>query len=422
MLSHIRIVYNGGKILEKINYEIIKQNPPITAVMNITDDCNLRCKYCFTHPHPTTMSLETGIEAVKWLTENYFKRQEEDRQAPHINFFGGEPTLRYEELMVPLMEWTDKNINPKLPLEHQFSWGMTTNGTLLTKERLRYLAARKDFKILFSCDGRAETQNAQRKTCNGSDSFPLIENKMADLLYYFPDVTFRSTITPDYVNNIIDDYIFAREKGFKNYFFMPNCREPWDLKSIQELGYQMSCIGWLMYQDIINERHTLVYTDLIHTIINMVIQEDFCLNKDIDYRQCGFGCNSVGITTNGIITACQERNTYDQTDLFVIGDIYKGIDKFKHLNLLHKIEEQPKRLGEGLNCQNCTLQNKCSIRLCPSTNYDMTGNPCTCPSITCYWQILLYEVGKAICETAALEDNEKFSNFLKNNAKNINKV
>ena len=244
---------------------------------------------------------------------------------------------------------------------------------------------------------------------------------MDDLLYYFPDITFRSTITPEYTHRITEDYIFAREKGFKNYFFMPNCRQSWTLEAIQELGYQMSCIGWLMYQDIINDRHTLVYTDLVRTMANMVIKDDYCKGKDIDYRQCGFGCNSVGITTNGTISACQERNTYNETDLFVIGDIYKGIDEFKHSRLLQNIEEQPKRKSESLKCENCPIKEKCSTRVCPSTNYDMTGHPCTSPDITCYWQILLYEVAKAICETAALENNEKFANFLKNNAKALSK-
>ena len=417
MLFNFRIIFIGGRILEKINYEKIKENPPVVAVMNITDECNLRCKYCFTHPHPTVMSLETGIDAVKWLTSNYFARPENKRQAPRINFFGGEPTLRYEELMIPLMEWTDRNINPQLPENHKFKWGMTTNGTLLTKERLRYLAARKDFVILFSCDGDAPTQNMQRRTKGNEDSFHLVEKNIDDLLYYFPQVTFRSTATPDSVSRLTDDYIFARERGFKQYFFMPNCREPWTQEQLQELGYQMSNIGWLMYNDIINQRHTLIYTDLVKTMTNMVIHKNPSM-KCITCQQCGFGCGSVGITTNGIVSACQERNTYDTSDLFIIGDIYKGIDQFKHEKLLKHIEEVPNRESK-LNCENCPIQNTCSGRLCPSTNYDMTGNPCISPDVTCYWHILLYEVAKAICEVAALENNENFANFLKINSKKI---
>ena len=42
----------------------------------------------------------------------------------------------------------------------------------------------------------------------------------------------------------------------------------------------------------------------------------------------------------------------------------------------------------------------------------MTGHPYVSNDITCYWHILTYKIAKAICETAALEDNQEFKEFL----------
>lgn len=391
-----------------MDYNTISTCPPISAIINVTDECNLRCKYCFTHPHPQHMKLETGKAAVQWLVDNYEKRPDEMKDHISINFFGGEPMLRYEEFMVPLMEWADENVH--LSGGHQIMWGMTTNATLLNTERIRYLAMRKDFRILLSCDGDAETQNMQRRTVDDKDSFAAVEKNFDALLRYFPDITFRSTVTPESVHLLFENYMYARSRGFVNYFFMPNCREPWSMEAIQELGYQMSNIAWVMYQDIINqERPPLKWNDILAYMSKYIINEK---TVTIGCDHCGFGCSSVGITTNGHITGCQERNTYDENDLFVIGDLDNGINKDKHMELLATIDGKEHRFNVNLDCENCELRPFCSGRICPSTNYDMTGHPYVSNDITCYWHILTYKIAKAICETAALEDNQEFKEFL----------
>jgi sulfatase maturation enzyme AslB (radical SAM superfamily) len=54
---------------------------PIHMTLNVTDACNMRCRYCFAEKHPHIMSLETAKKAVDWLANNY-KIQKEN------NWFG----------------------------------------------------------------------------------------------------------------------------------------------------------------------------------------------------------------------------------------------------------------------------------------------------------------------------------------------
>lgn len=391
-----------------------QQYNPLAAIINVTDECNCRCTYCFTDPHPKHMKLDTGIDAIQWMVSNYYQRPPEERSDIHINFFGGEPMLRYKELILPLMEWADRNVH--LENNHKIRWGMTTNGTLLTKEVLRYLSVRKDFDILFSCDGAEYTQNLQRPLASGEGSFDLVNKNIPDLLYYFPNVTFRSTVTPATVHLLSENYIFAKMCGFRNYFFMPNCREEWSIEAIQELGYQISNISWIMYNDIVNKRQFLSYNDLFKFIVEYVL-DDNQEKRKVSCHQCGFGCDSVGITCNGQITACQEKNTIDCNNLFYIGDIYKGIDDSLRNKLLSFISKNHEtRTNEQLNCEECDFNKYCATRICPSTNYDLTGDPCKSNLITCYWQIILYQVASAIMETAALENNQEFADFIKQSA------
>ena len=46
---------------------------PVHATLNVTDACNMRCRYCFAEKHPHTMKLETAKKTVDWVVSNYQK-------------------------------------------------------------------------------------------------------------------------------------------------------------------------------------------------------------------------------------------------------------------------------------------------------------------------------------------------------------
>ena len=63
--------------------------------LNIANDCNLRCKYCFgdggTYNHvKSMMSYDTAQKSI-----DYFVRNSGSNKKLHITFFGGEPLLNY---------------------------------------------------------------------------------------------------------------------------------------------------------------------------------------------------------------------------------------------------------------------------------------------------------------------------------------
>ena len=80
---------------------------PTSACLNVTDNCNLACRYCFVEQHPHYMSLQTAKDAIDYLENNYiYKKEHLGIDIPiHITFFGGEPMLMYNEIIVPLTEY-----------------------------------------------------------------------------------------------------------------------------------------------------------------------------------------------------------------------------------------------------------------------------------------------------------------------------
>ncbi|MDD4516347.1 radical SAM protein [Massilibacteroides sp.] len=385
---------------------------PTNAVLNVTNTCNMRCSYCFTCPNNSHMSLETAKKVVLWLVENYEKEPKDT--PPSINFFGGEPTLRFEELIKPLMVWARDKI--KLSTKKEIRWGMTTNGVLLDETRLKFLSSFPTFSILLSIDGAEKSQNIQRKMANGADSFLLVAKNIPLILKYFPNTTFRSTITPKTAGLLSENYFFAKSQGFKTFFCTPNVREEWSEEATENLVKEVSYIIYNQYLDIIRKAPNILRFLLFERELKKILINDGTDIKKMNHLSCGFGVRSVGIGTQGEITACQEQNTHEK-NIFYIGHIDTGIDPAKHeklLNLLNQkdvIENSEKDL-----CINCPLRQSCSSYSCPSTSYDLFGEINIVNKMRCKWLLLNNQLAKTILEInskSSKEDQNALINWMK---------
>ena len=106
------------------------------------------------------MSLTTAVNAIEFLYKN-LERQRELSNSPKlkgtINFFGGEPLLRYYDIIEPLVLIVEKDY------PDCFNFGITTNGVLLDKEKIDFLYEHNIIPLL-SMDGDKETQDLLTQT------------------------------------------------------------------------------------------------------------------------------------------------------------------------------------------------------------------------------------------------------------------
>ena len=161
--------------------------------LELTHQCNLACEYCIFGKHyPQTrqrsdasMSLDTAKSAVA----RFLSHKPND---PSIGFYGGEPLLEFE-LMKEIVAFAEQ-LAAENGLEARFN--VTTNGTLLSEERIHYLVAHK-FAVVISVDGNKESHDRYRVFKNTAHpgpprgSFDVIVGNMERFVQLYPDCQSR---------------------------------------------------------------------------------------------------------------------------------------------------------------------------------------------------------------------------------------
>lgn len=138
-----------------------------SITLELTEKCNLRCKYCIYHPsHPEfrefgkrDMNIDTAKKAVDLLHQH-----SSNAETVYIGFYGGEPLINYK-VIEEIIPYSKKMFSDK-----KIIFSLTTNGSLLTPKIAEYFA-QEDVNIVFSLDGPRNIHNENRVYINGDGSF-----------------------------------------------------------------------------------------------------------------------------------------------------------------------------------------------------------------------------------------------------------
>lgn len=376
--------------------------------LNVTNDCNLQCRYCFVEQKPEYMTLQVAMDAVDFLYNNLQRKRElennNDLQG-HISYFGGEPMLMYESIIVPLTSY----IEEKYP--DDFKMGITTNGTLLTKDRIDFLYEHQIMPLL-SIDGNKNTQDYNRpcKDCNKS-SFEMVNKNIPYLLKKFPNTTFRMTIYEDTCDQLFDNILYAESMGFKYFFCIPDNRHNFSNENFKKLEIELEKL--LLYfsgsiiQNVMPIQGNIIEESFLYALKFPAAKKE-SLQRDIDINVCGLGTVSASIDYKGNIFGCQEQvSNNNKNNIFFIGNIYnKGINKDLHFNLLSQYRglksiscENPEK------CKDCKFSPLCNQTYCPSMSYQRFKDFSISPITFCNWKNILLKLGQELLNT--YDDNIK---------------
>ncbi len=152
--------------------------PAVRAVcLNISHDCNLRCRYCFAGNglfggERGLMKSETAFKAVDFLIEH-----SGDVNDLELYFFGGEPLLNFSVLK-DTVEYAHKK---EAETGKKFRFSVTTNGTFLTEEMTEYINREID-SVVLSADGRKDVNDRLRCRPDGSGIYDDIMPKFHRLV------------------------------------------------------------------------------------------------------------------------------------------------------------------------------------------------------------------------------------------------
>jgi uncharacterized protein len=158
-------------------------------ILEATRSCNLRCKYClYSGRQPgrrgvseQQMSPDTARKAVDYLAAH-------SSRCPSVivGFYGGEPLLN-PSLLRTTADYARKTLEGK-----KLTLTLTTNGTLLNRETMDFLAA-NEFFVYVSLDGPREMTDRNRVFGgSGKGAYDAVASRLQEFQRLYPDYCRRS--------------------------------------------------------------------------------------------------------------------------------------------------------------------------------------------------------------------------------------
>ena len=324
--------------------------PLQTVVMNVTNQCNLSCSYCYEYgedriatPEGKTkfMSQETARSTVDFLLD-----QSPGRRMVHLTFFGGETLLNF-----PVVKSTIEYARTKAAeLGKYIDFSMTTNATMLTSEIISFLAE-NNVGVTVSIDGPKESNDRFRVFHNGKGSYDVIAPKIKELVkvHRSRPIGARVTLTAQVVDVKKIFRHLTDEMGFDEVGFAPVTTSPVRLYAIGNTGldhvldqFTELAAEYLDYA-LENKHHGF-------SNVNDTLQE---LHQGVSKAYpCGAGLGLLGVAPSGDIGLCHR---FVDSPAGKLGHIDTGIDR----------EAQAAHLDRGhintkYDCHTCWARPVCS--------------------------------------------------------------
>lgn len=194
-------------------------------VLSVTDQCNLRCKYCvhgadlgWVRSHgQKSMSTDTALGALEYFLSRCAKDA-----TPFVSFYGGEPLLEIDLIETVIAAARQH------PRGKEVTFVIDTNGMLLDARALDMIVSEKMY-LQVSLDGPREIHDRNRVTVRGDETFQRIINNVDRLLAIDPSVadrlSFVATMAPPVeLKNLADFFAHFPPYEKHNIKSQPNLR------------------------------------------------------------------------------------------------------------------------------------------------------------------------------------------------------
>ena len=156
--------------------------PVKILMLYLTEDCNLRCTYCFVKKTPKSMTKEMGRRVVDYYLQRNISG---NLRQLSLTFFGGEPFMA-TEVMTEIASYAQAKAG-----ERTIGFGATTNATLATAE-VEHAIRQYGIELLVSLDGDEEAM-AARPFVHGGSPYRAVARNLKRLVSWSPRVIARMT-------------------------------------------------------------------------------------------------------------------------------------------------------------------------------------------------------------------------------------
>ena len=324
--------------------------PLQTLVVNVTNQCNLSCEYCYEYgedkivdtengQQPKFMSEETAQEAIEFALR-------ESGKTAMVTFFGGETLMNF-----PVLQKTVTYARARAAeVGKEIDFSLTTNATLLKPDVIEFLANER-IGVTISIDGPQEIQDKFRVFSNGKGSYELVAPKIKALLarHKARPIGARVTLTRQTLDVMKIYKHLHDEMGFWEVGFAPVTTAPQRDHAISDVGFdhllaQFRVLAQDFLQASIEGRH--------HGFSNVRETLQEIHQGHAKAYPCGAGIGLLGVSTDGNVSLCHR---FAGSEAHSFGSVTGGVDREKQNAFLDS-----HHINNKTDCQTCWARPICA--------------------------------------------------------------
>lgn len=355
---------------DNILIEQLNNNKGLKALcLHIAHGCNLACEYCFASKGDYRTGNKLMTEEIALRAVDFLAKHSGNRKNIEIDFFGGEPLINFEVVK--------KSVAYAKEIEKRtgklFHFTITTNGTLLDKEKTDFINEFMD-NVVISLDGRRHVHDMMRFYRDGSGSYNDIVASARELVKgrQNKDYFIRGTFTSKNLD-FSEDVFHIAGLGFDEVSVEPvvGSGESYHITREHLLiildEYDRLAKRYLEY---IRRGNRLRFYHF-----NLNLFKGPCIQRRI--VACGAGFEYLAVSPEGYLYPCHQ---FVGQKRFIMGDVFEGIsntniaEEFKECNVITKEE-----------CRKCWAKYYCSGG-CHANAYFSNGSISVPNELACIMQ------------------------------------
>jgi uncharacterized protein len=330
----------------------LKPVPLQTLVVNVTNQCNLSCTYCYEYGEDKIVDTENGkqpkfmSEATARASVDFMLRESRDNPTAHMTFFGGETLMNF-----PVLKSTmDYARRRAAELGKTVDFSLTTNATLLRPEIIEFLAENR-VGVTISIDGPEDIQDKFRVFKNGMGSYEIAAPKIKALLarHRSRPIGARVTLTRQTLDVRRIYAHLTEDMGFWEVGFAPVTTAP-------QRGYAIGDGGFdellAQFRALADDYKAAALENRHHGFSNVRETLQELHQGHAKAYPCGAGLGLMGVATDGDVALCHR---FAGSDAHKFGDVHNGVSWEQQQAFLDS-----HHINEKTDCRTCWARPICA--------------------------------------------------------------
>ena len=330
----------------------LKPVPLQTLVVNVTNQCNLACTYCYEYGEDKIVDTENGKQPKFMTAEtarasvDFALRESRESRSAHITFFGGETLMNFPVLKSTIAYARERAAE----VGKDIDFSLTTNATLLKPDVIEFLAA-ESVGVTISIDGPEDLQNRFRVFKNGTGSYDIAAPKIKALLarHRSRPIGDRVTLTRQTLDVRRIYQHLTDEIGFWEVGFAPVTTAPSRDYAIADGGFdellaQFRALAQDYLHASLENRH--------HGFSNVRETLQEIHQGHAKAYPCGAGIGLMGVATDGDVALCHR---FAGSDAHKFGTVHEGVSWERQQEFLSR-----HHVADKTDCRACWARPICA--------------------------------------------------------------